>query len=66
LEKAATVVAVNDGAGWIQSFIDYHCPQAVRIIDFAHALGYIADWTLPPLVDMEIRYMFTKMEDYNG
>ena len=43
LEKAATVVAVNDGAGWIQSFIDYHCPQAVRIIDFAHALGYIAD-----------------------
>jgi hypothetical protein len=43
LENAATVVAVNDGAEWIQSFIDYHCPQAVRIIDFAHALEYIAD-----------------------
>jgi putative sterol carrier protein len=43
LEKAKTVVAVNDGAAWIQSFIDYHCPQAVRIIDFAHALGYVAD-----------------------
>lgn len=43
LERAKTVVAVNDGAEWIQSFIDYHCPQAVRIIDFAHALGYIAD-----------------------
>lgn len=43
LERAKTVVAVNDGAEWIQSFIDYHSPQAVRIIDFAHALGYIAD-----------------------
>jgi hypothetical protein len=43
LERAKTVVAVNDGAAWIQSFIDYHCPQAVRIIDFAHALGYVAD-----------------------
>lgn len=42
-EKAQTVVAVNDGAQWIQSFIDYHCPQAVRIIDFAHALGYVSD-----------------------
>lgn len=43
LEKAETVVAVNDGAAWIQSFIDYHCPKAVRIIDFAHALGRVAD-----------------------
>jgi hypothetical protein len=43
LGKAQTVVAVNDGAQWIQSFIDYHCPQAVRIIDFAHALGYVSD-----------------------
>ena len=43
LEKAKTVVAVNDGAAWIQSFIDYHCPQAVRIIDFAHTLGHVAD-----------------------
>lgn len=43
VEKAQTVVAVNDGAEWIQSFIDYHCPKAVRIIDFAHALGRVAD-----------------------
>jgi len=42
LAKAARVVAVNDGAQWIQSFIDYHCPQAVRIIDFAHTLGYVS------------------------
>lgn len=43
LDKAKTVVAVNDGAEWLQSFINYHCPQAVRIVDFAHALGYVAD-----------------------
>lgn len=42
LEKAKSVVAVNDGAPWIQSFIDYHCPEAVRIIDFAHTTGYLA------------------------
>jgi hypothetical protein len=40
--EAKMVVAVNDGAEWIQSFIDYHCPQAVRIIDFSHTLEYIA------------------------
>ena len=43
LDKAETVVAVNDGAEWLQSFIDYHCPRAVRILDFAHALGYVAE-----------------------
>jgi Uncharacterised protein family (UPF0236) len=41
-ENARRVVAVNDGARWIQSFIDYHCPQAVRVIDFAHAQSYVA------------------------
>ncbi len=37
VETAAQVAAVNDGAAWIQGFLDYHCPQAVRILDFAHA-----------------------------
>ena len=41
-ENAHTVVAVQDGAQWIQSFIDYHCPQATRVIDFAHAQEYVA------------------------
>lgn len=41
-EHAQRVVAVNDGAPWIQSFIDYHCPQAIRVIDFAHAQAYLA------------------------
>ncbi len=42
VENAQTVVAVNDGAEWIQSFLDHNCRQAVRIIDFAHAAGYVA------------------------
>lgn len=41
-DNAHTVVAVQDGATWIQGVIDYHCPQATRIIDFAHAQGYLA------------------------
>jgi len=41
-ENAKRVVAVNDGALWIQSFVDYHCPQAIRVIDLAHALGHLA------------------------
>jgi hypothetical protein len=42
IDSAETVIAVNDGADWIQSFIDYHCPEAVRIIDFAHGQQYLA------------------------
>ena len=41
-DNAKKVVAVQDGAVWIQSFIDYHCPRATRVIDFAHALSYVA------------------------
>jgi hypothetical protein len=37
LERAAQVAAVSDGAEWIQGFVDYHCPEAVRILDFPHA-----------------------------
>jgi hypothetical protein len=41
-ENAQRVVAVNDGAVWIQAFIDYHCPRAIRVLDFAHAQSYLA------------------------
>ncbi len=41
-DNAHTVVAVQDGAVWIQRVIDHHCPQATRIIDFAHAQSYLA------------------------
>jgi hypothetical protein len=27
---------VTDGAEWEQGFIDFHCPQAERILDFPH------------------------------
>jgi hypothetical protein len=42
LDNAQEVVTVNDGAEWIESFADYHFPQAIRILDFHHATGYIA------------------------
>jgi len=31
------VAAVLDGAEWLQKFVDYHRPDAVRILDFPHA-----------------------------
>lgn len=43
LDNAQEVVTVNDGSQWIESFADYHFPQATRILDFHHATGYIAD-----------------------
>lgn len=39
---APQIVTTNDGSAWIQSLIDYHIPQAVRIIDFSHAASYLA------------------------
>lgn len=42
-EKAMKVCAVNDGADWEQKFIDYHRPDSVRILDFAHAAGKVAE-----------------------
>jgi len=41
-ERAGTVCAVNDGAEWIQGFIDIQRHDAVRILDFSHAAGYVA------------------------
>jgi hypothetical protein len=41
--NAEVVVTVNDGAEWIQNFVAYHCDKAVRILDFSHAQGYLAD-----------------------
>lgn len=41
-DNAGIVVTVNDGSEWIQSFADYHFPQAVRILDFWHALEHVS------------------------
>jgi hypothetical protein len=37
IEGARRVGAVVDGAVWCQSFVELHYPEAVRILDFAHA-----------------------------
>ena len=39
---ATTVVAVTDGAEWIQGWIDGQCADAVRILDFAHAVEHLS------------------------
>jgi hypothetical protein len=39
---AETVVAVMDGASWLQELLDEQCPDAVRILDFPHAVGYLS------------------------
>jgi hypothetical protein len=41
-ETAGTVCAVCDGAAWIPGFVDHHRPDAVRILDWPHAVGYLA------------------------
>jgi len=40
-ETAQTVVAVVDGAEWCQGFIDHQRHDAVRVLDYAHAMGYL-------------------------
>jgi hypothetical protein len=37
IERSAQVAAVMDGADWQQGFVDYHRPDAIRILDFPHA-----------------------------
>ena len=39
---AGVVVGVVDGAAWCQGFLDLHRHDAVRILDFPHAVGYLA------------------------
>jgi len=43
VEKAEVVCAVTDGAEWIQKFVDVHRHDAVRILDFAHAMEKVAE-----------------------
>lgn len=42
MEKAGVVCLVSDGAEWIQHWMDYHRPDAVRILDFPHAMEYVS------------------------
>jgi hypothetical protein len=42
VEQAQQVAAVMDGADWEQGFIDYHRPDALRILDLPHAGEHIS------------------------
>jgi hypothetical protein len=42
VDQAEHVCAVMDGAEWIDSFVDWQCKDAVRILDFAHAAEYVS------------------------
>jgi len=58
VETAGRVIAPLDGAEWEQKFLDYHRPDAIRILDFAHAGEYIAKigaavWRLGTLTTQE-------------
>jgi hypothetical protein len=41
-ERAGLVVGIMDGAPWLQGFLDHHRPDAVRILDFPHAVEHLA------------------------
>jgi hypothetical protein len=41
IERANEVCAIQDGAEWIQGFVQGHRHDALRILDFAHAASYI-------------------------
>lgn len=43
VDQAEQVCAVMDGAEWIDGFVDWHCKDAVRILDFAHAAEYVSE-----------------------
>jgi hypothetical protein len=43
VETAGRVAGVVDGAAWCQQFLDAHCPDAVRILDFAHSAQRLSD-----------------------
>ena len=42
LNRAGAVGAVTDGSDWCQGFVDFHRPDAVRILDFPHAAEHVA------------------------
>jgi hypothetical protein len=41
IERAKKVCAIQDGAEWIQDFVQGHRHDALRILDFAHAASYV-------------------------
>jgi hypothetical protein len=48
-ELASVVCAVQDGAEWLQGLVDVLRPDAVRILDFAHAIEHLTAAAQPSL-----------------
>jgi Uncharacterised protein family (UPF0236) len=42
VSQSQAVCAVADGADWIHGFVDFHRPDAVRILDFPHAAEHVS------------------------
>jgi hypothetical protein len=42
IAHAKKVCAIQDGAEWLQGFVDGHRRDAIRILDFAHAAEYLS------------------------
>lgn len=42
VERTGAVAAVQDGAPWLQGFVDYHRPDALRILDWPHAAEHLS------------------------
>jgi hypothetical protein len=42
IAHAKKVCAIQDGAEWLQGFVDGHRYDAIRILDFAHAAEYLS------------------------
>ena len=43
IERAKEVCAIQDGAEWIQGFVQGHRHDALRILDCAHAASYVSE-----------------------
>jgi hypothetical protein len=42
VENASEVAAIMDRADWEEGYANYHCPQAIRILDFPHAAEHVS------------------------
>lgn len=43
VRECKEVCAIQDGASWIQGFVDLQRPDALRILDFTHAKDYLVE-----------------------
>lgn len=66
VNRVKQVAATTDGAEWIQEFIDYHRPDAARILDFPHAaerFGRIAEICRTAGVELGEKWRETQLHD---